>query len=251
MHTFQVDGLSNELRVMRFEGREGVSELFHFDVLVSCPDNDIAFADVVGQSAVLTFRVGDEPRHVHGIVSSFEEGEEGKKLTAYHLTVVPTIWRLLHRRNSRIFQELTTPDILKKVLDKAGIADYKLMLNKSETVNAISDESVAKNKSTTVGENYVIEVSKDMSVMVAKNLKEETKEERTIIVGKKLSVQCGDATITIEKNGNITVQGKKIMVKGDGPIEVEGKKLMVKSVGAVNLEASWKVVIKGSNVGVN
>src|SRR5690348_4542107 len=115
MHTFQVDGLSNELRVMRFDGHEGISRLYHFDIVVAAAENDIAFADVVGKPGVLTFRVGEEPRHVHGIVSSFAQGDEGKKLTAYHVTLVPVLWKLQHRRDSRIFQEMATPDILKAV----------------------------------------------------------------------------------------------------------------------------------------
>jgi type VI secretion system secreted protein VgrG len=122
MHRFQVDGLRSDLRVVGFEGSEGVSQLYRFNVTVACADNELAFASVVGQPAALTFRVGDEPRHVHGVVSSFEQGEEGKKLTAYRATLVPAVWRLRYRRASRIFQDLTTPDILKAVLQKAGIA---------------------------------------------------------------------------------------------------------------------------------
>ncbi|MCC6558577.1 MAG: type VI secretion system tip protein VgrG, partial [Polyangiaceae bacterium] len=121
MHTFQIDGLSEELRVVRFEGHEGLSQLFQFDITVACDAGDIAFDDAVGKPALLTFRVGDEPRHVHGIIASFEQGEEGKKLTAYRAVLVPGVWRLRHRRDSRIFQELAVPDILKKVLDEAGV----------------------------------------------------------------------------------------------------------------------------------
>ncbi len=55
----------------------------------------------------------------------------------------------------------------------------------------------------------------------------------------------------MKKNGDITVQGKKIVVKGTGPIQVEGKKLEVKSEGDVNVQASGKVNIKGSNIGMN
>ena len=121
MHRFQVDGLSTELRVMSFEGSEGLSQLFRFDVTVACADNELAFASVVGQRAVLTFRVGDDPRHVHGVVSSFEQGDEGKKLTADRATLVPAVWRLRYRRASRIFQDLTTPDIVRRVLSAAGV----------------------------------------------------------------------------------------------------------------------------------
>jgi type VI secretion system secreted protein VgrG len=48
-------------------------------------------------------------------------GDEGKKLTAYRAVLVPAVWRLQHRRDSRIFQELAVPDILKKVLQAAGL----------------------------------------------------------------------------------------------------------------------------------
>ncbi|MGK3992639.1 type VI secretion system Vgr family protein [Sorangium sp. So ce1024] len=121
MHLFQVDGLEHELRVTRFEGREGISELFHFDVLVASQERDIAFADVVGKTALLTWQVGEQPRYLHGVVASFEQGEEGKRLTAYHATIVPDVSRLKHRRNSRIFQALSTPEIIDKVLRTAGI----------------------------------------------------------------------------------------------------------------------------------
>jgi type VI secretion system secreted protein VgrG len=123
--------------------------------------------------------------------------------------------------------------------------------NRTVTVGGNDAETVGKKKTSTVGEEFALTVGKDMTVTVSKNAKEEVSGEKTIIVAKKLKVQCGDATITVEKNGNVTVQGKKIVVKGDGPVEVNGSKIQVKSDGAVNLEASGKVVIKGSNVGVN
>ncbi|WP_437669530.1 type VI secretion system Vgr family protein [Sorangium sp. So ce131] len=131
MHLFQVDGLDHELRVTRFEGREAISELFHFDVLVASQEKDIAFEDVVGKTALLTWRIGEQPRHVHGVVASFEQGDEGKRLTAYHATVVPDVSRLKHRRNSRIFQALSTPEIIEKVLKTAGIpgSGYRFALS--------------------------------------------------------------------------------------------------------------------------
>ncbi|WP_437661589.1 type VI secretion system Vgr family protein [Sorangium sp. So ce1182] len=131
MHLFQVDGLDHELRVTRFEGREGISELFHFDVLVVSHEKDIAFEDVVGKTALLAWNVGEQPRYIHGVIASFEQGEEGKRLTAYHATVVPDASRLKHRRNSRIFQALSTPEIIEKVLRAAGIpsSGYRLALS--------------------------------------------------------------------------------------------------------------------------
>ncbi|WP_437643831.1 hypothetical protein [Sorangium sp. So ce362] len=95
-------------------------------------------------------------------------------------------------------------------------------------------------------EGYTLTVGKDMTVTIGKSAKEEVKEKKTMIIGEKLAIQCGDATITIEKNGNVTVQGKKITVKGEGPVRVEGKKLDVKSEGSVNVEASGNVKSRGA-----
>ncbi|EYF06831.1 type VI secretion system Vgr family protein [Chondromyces apiculatus] len=128
MHTFQVDGISDELRVVRFDGREGLSQLYEFEITFAAA-TDLALADLVGKPAVLTFRVGEDPRHVHGILASLEQGDEGKKLTSYRAVLVPEVWRLRHRRDSRIFQELSVPDILKKVLGGAGINDFRLSLS--------------------------------------------------------------------------------------------------------------------------
>ncbi|APR86758.1 VgrG protein [Minicystis rosea] len=122
MHTFRVHGLDHDLHLIRFDGHEGISELFSFDVTLACEDRDIAFSAVVGAKATLEIRSGDSMRRIHGIVSDFEQGDEGKKLTAYRTTLVPAVWRLRHVRASRIFQGDTTPQIIEKVLLKAGIA---------------------------------------------------------------------------------------------------------------------------------
>lgn len=133
---FEVTGLSQTLRVVRFAGREGLSELFHFEIVLASEDG-IAAADVVGKTALLSLKTDEgELRYVHGIVSRFVCGDSGKKLTLYHLTLVPKPWRLLHRQDCRIFQEQTAPEILESVFKTAGLAsgdDYSLSLQKTYT----------------------------------------------------------------------------------------------------------------------
>ncbi|WP_437571832.1 type VI secretion system Vgr family protein [Sorangium sp. So ce542] len=122
MHTFQIEGIGGDLRVVHFEGQEAISELFRFDITLVSLAGDLALGAAVGRRASLGFRFGDDVRRVHGIIAHFELGEEGKKLTTYRAVLVPDVFRLLHRRDSRIFQELAVPDILKKVLAAAGVA---------------------------------------------------------------------------------------------------------------------------------
>jgi type VI secretion system secreted protein VgrG len=127
-----IHGLSQEMRVVRFAGTEGLGELFHLEVTFASEDPAIDPDDALGKPAVLTMLLGDgTDRYVSGIVSRFEQGDAGKKLTAYHVTVVPKVWRLLHRHDIRIFQELSAPDIIKKVLAGAGLAsgdDFRVSL---------------------------------------------------------------------------------------------------------------------------
>jgi type VI secretion system secreted protein VgrG len=127
-----IDGLTQELRVVRFHGTEGMCELFEVDLTFACEDANIQPDDVLGKSALLTMLgAGGEDRHVHGIVSRFVQGDSGRKLTAYELTIVPKAWRLQLRHDVRIFQELAAPDIIKKVLEGAGLAsgdDFRLTL---------------------------------------------------------------------------------------------------------------------------
>lgn len=131
---FEIEGLDSALRVARFAGTEAVSELFRFDLTIVSEDPAISFESVIGKPALLTLLGQDEPRYVHGMVARFEQGDAGKKHTAYRVTIVPKPWRLLHRHDCRIFQELSAPDIIKKVLEGAGLAsgtDFALHLRGS------------------------------------------------------------------------------------------------------------------------
>src|SRR5580692_779995 len=95
-----ISGLSQELRVVRFSGVEALCELFHLEVTFACVDAGIDPDDVLGKPALLTVLGGDgDDRTLSGIVSRFEQGEAGKRLTAYHLHLVPKLWRLQHRHD--------------------------------------------------------------------------------------------------------------------------------------------------------
>jgi len=129
---FTVDGLSDELKALRFEGHEGISQLFEFEIVVAC-ESQLAFADVIRKKATLLVSVdeGAEPRTIHGVVSQVEQHDADARLWYYRFTLVPKAWFLLHRIDCRIFQEMDVPAIVKKVLDGAGLVsgdDYHVSL---------------------------------------------------------------------------------------------------------------------------
>jgi type VI secretion system secreted protein VgrG len=128
--TFSVEGISEPLRVLSFEGEEAISELFSFRLTLGAENAAIALESAIGQPAVLTMKTADDARYLHGLVSRFEQAEAGKQLTVYHATLVPRAYRLTLRHDCRIFQDLTIPQIIESVLKSAGFLafEYRLTL---------------------------------------------------------------------------------------------------------------------------
>jgi len=130
---FEVSGCPDPMRVIQFSGTEGMSSQFEFHLKLACENQSLDFSDVVGKPALLTLTGELVPRFIHGIVCRFEQVNELNRYAIYHATIVPQVWRLRHRHDCRIFQDLKTPDILKKVFESAGIASDHFKFSLSNT----------------------------------------------------------------------------------------------------------------------
>jgi type VI secretion system VgrG family protein len=133
-YTLKIGSLPVEkLRVVQFFGNETISELFHYSFDIASTDGELNFDDILGQPAHFTINGPKGKRHLHGIVSHFEQRGKGIKFTSYQAEVVPAIWTLSRRHNCRIFQNQTIPDIIKKVLTDGGIPSdqFKFSLKKN------------------------------------------------------------------------------------------------------------------------
>jgi len=132
---FEVTGQEGaDLNVIHFEGREGLSELYEFEIDLASEEADHDFDAIVGSPAKLIINLPDEVRNVHGIVRRFGEVRRGKDLYYYRATLVPKAWMMTLGRDSRIFQATSTPDILTAVLTDAGLSkgsDFDLKLKGS------------------------------------------------------------------------------------------------------------------------
>lgn len=131
--TFAVAGLDQDLRVVRFEGSEGLSQLFRFHLELAVDDGELDFAAVVGKPGLLTMYGVQGERYVNGLVSRFEQAGDVGRFTTYYAELVPQLWLLAYRHRSRIFQRLSVPDIISQVLEEAGIASdqYRWVLQRS------------------------------------------------------------------------------------------------------------------------
>lgn len=108
--------------------------------------------------------------------------------------------------------------------------DESLTVGGSQSVTVGKDQqtSVAKNQDLSVGEARSTSVGKDDSLSVGKNL--------VITAGDSITLKTGSATITLKKDGTISIKGKNISIEGSGKI---------------NAKASNDIVMKGSKITQN
>jgi type VI secretion system secreted protein VgrG len=123
----------DELLLHSFNGEEGISRLFHFELKMHSENRSIAFDSIVGKKATVTVILPDRSRrHINGIISSFSQGgssplEGGTTPTvfaSYYATLVPWLWTLSRSSDCRIFQNMTVPDIITKVFKEHGFSDF-------------------------------------------------------------------------------------------------------------------------------
>lgn len=102
-----------------FRGREGLSQLFHFQLdMLAENRKEIAFDKLIGQKVSFSLALpdGKSKRHWSGICVSMAQNGRDSTFTRYRMEVAPQFWLLTRRTQCRIFQYQTIPDILKAVL---------------------------------------------------------------------------------------------------------------------------------------
>jgi type VI secretion system secreted protein VgrG len=106
------------LTLVGVSGREELSRLFSFTLdLVAPSTTPVPLDQLVGQP--VTVRIG-EARSFNGFVSRFSAGARDARNTAYRAELVPRPWLLTHSRGSRVFQDMSVPEIVRQVVGEAG-----------------------------------------------------------------------------------------------------------------------------------
>jgi type VI secretion system secreted protein VgrG len=110
------------LSIRRFSVHESMSSLFNVSVWARSPSEDIDLDAIVGQPA--QFRLDSGVKHLgraqrrwSGVCSAMELVQaEPTGLSTYFLRIVPKLWLLGQRVNHRVFQHLSIPDIVDRIL---------------------------------------------------------------------------------------------------------------------------------------
>jgi type VI secretion system secreted protein VgrG len=106
------------LLLVEFTGSEAVSDLFTFQLgLIAENAKKIAFEKLIGQNITVQLGLpGGKERYFNGIINRFTQEGRDQFFTRYRAELVPQFWLWTRIVQSRIFQHLSIPDILKKVL---------------------------------------------------------------------------------------------------------------------------------------
>ncbi|MDP5847770.1 type VI secretion system tip protein TssI/VgrG [Pseudomonas aeruginosa] len=117
--SLSLDGLRHDLQVLEFSGHEGISRPYCFELELVSERAGLDLEALMHRPAFLAFT--PQGQGVHGLVYGAAQGDAGKRLTRYRLTLVPHLAYLAQRNNQRIFQHLTVPQIVALVLEEHGI----------------------------------------------------------------------------------------------------------------------------------
>jgi type VI secretion system secreted protein VgrG len=104
----------------------GLSMLGETQLGLVSPKPNLDALKLLGESVTVNVALRDGgKRHFNGIVSRFGSGTPRGRLFAYQMTVRPWLWFLTRTSDCRIFQELSVPDIVKKVFDEHPAANFE------------------------------------------------------------------------------------------------------------------------------
>ncbi len=123
------------LLIERFTGAENISGLFSYELdlladLQNKKDQSVKSNALIGKDVTVELEQKSGERYFHGVVRRFVEGYQDERFMHYRMELVPWLWLLTLKSNCRIFQDLTCPEILKKIFDglkssHSGLVNYR------------------------------------------------------------------------------------------------------------------------------
>ena len=104
--------------VLRFRGREALSEPFRWDIEFTSPQANIPPEQVLMKYASLRMRSG---KNVHGRVTRLEWLSTSKDQSRYRLTLSSRLALLGYTRQCAVWQNQSVPEVVEQVLRKHGL----------------------------------------------------------------------------------------------------------------------------------
>ena len=144
---FHSDATADDVfQISSMTGEESLSHPYRFDLDLMSKKADVPLDKMLNNKAWIAIRQsvplsggkrGTRLFKIHGMLSSFEVLEKVNDYIKYRATLVPRVWKCSLVTQCKVFQEMSIPEVVKKVLgDAAGAGlsegdDFELRLNKT------------------------------------------------------------------------------------------------------------------------
>ncbi|MBT8469808.1 MAG: type VI secretion system tip protein VgrG, partial [Deltaproteobacteria bacterium] len=122
--TFECDASSADWLVLSASVSEELNQPYELSAALSTDDVDADGTEMLGESCTLIFERDDLTNPYPAIIHRVEDTAAGDRLKEVRVWAAPALWLLSQNRQTRIFQEMTVPDILDKVLGD-GLSAYE------------------------------------------------------------------------------------------------------------------------------
>ena len=246
-----IDGKTYD--VYEFTATESIFSDFRVDVtVVSKWQPNVG--DYLDKEASLTLtgkKTSMVDRIFQGTITAVEECQKKGRFYLFKIIISPCLWRLTQYRDIRIFQNLTTPDIIEKVLKTSGIlsSEYECRFrgkyspreycvqyretNMDFITRLMAEEGMFFHYEMQKGTHFLVfgdayscheSVGENMKITIGKNFDESTGENKTVSVGKNLDETIGEnAKINITKNSDLSIGENTTRDTGKSLTETIGK----------------------------
>jgi type VI secretion system secreted protein VgrG len=117
--------------VVRFKGVEGLSQTYHFDILLASDKPAVDLKAVLDSPAVFTIKRKEGNIPFNGYAITFEQLQQASKhVYLYRVELVPRFWWLSLTRHNQIFLYKSVAEALEVVLKDGGLTsnDYRLAM---------------------------------------------------------------------------------------------------------------------------
>jgi len=113
------------LIVQRFVATETLSSPFSIQLNLVSDQPRLKLDQLIGTPIALAIHEGESPRYFHGLVSRIGCTGQNGPLHFYQAELVPWLWMLTKSADCRIFQDLSTPEIVEQVFAGHGFRDFR------------------------------------------------------------------------------------------------------------------------------
>ena len=137
---FKILGASYDIGVVELKLVERLSAPYRADLILACEET-LTLEDVVGKEGLLTIAGDQADRQLHGMISRFAQTGRRGRFILYEAQLVPQMWLMSQKQDSRIFQNQGARDIITEILNDDQIPADRTAFRLQETY-AAKDYSV-------------------------------------------------------------------------------------------------------------